>query len=113
MRPKLLIADEPTTALDVTIQAQILELLADLQKRRQIGILFISHDLGVVAGIADTVLVMCNGTIRENGSTDDIFYNTQNDYTKKLLAAIPEGAKFASLRTTASNSKFVYLVSTR
>ena len=91
--PKLLICDEPTTALDVSIQAQILQLIKKLQEKRNVAVIFISHDLGVVAGIADTVLVMCNGTIRENGSTDDIFYNTQNDYTKKLLAAIPEGAK--------------------
>jgi len=91
--PKLLICDEPTTALDVTIQAQILQLIKKLQEKRNVAVIFISHDLGVVAGIADTVLVMCNGTIRETGSTDDIFYHTQNDYTKKLLAAIPEGAK--------------------
>ncbi|MEZ7860185.1 MAG: dipeptide ABC transporter ATP-binding protein [Porticoccaceae bacterium] len=91
--PKLLICDEPTTALDVSIQAQILQLIKKLQEKRNVAVIFISHDLGVVAGIADTVLVMCNGTIRETGSTDDIFYNTQNDYTKKLLAAIPEGAK--------------------
>ncbi len=91
--PKLLICDEPTTALDVSIQAQILQLIKKLQEKRNVAVIFISHDLGVVAGIADTVLVMCNGTIRENGNTDDIFYNTQNDYTKKLLAAIPEGAK--------------------
>ena len=91
--PKLLICDEPTTALDVSIQAQILQLIKTLQEKRNVAVIFISHDLGVVAGIADTVLVMCNGTIRETGSTDDIFYNTQNDYTKKLLAAIPGGAK--------------------
>ena len=91
--PKLLICDEPTTALDVSIQAQILQLIKKLQEKRNVAVIFISHDLGVVAGIADTVLVMCNGTIRETGNTDDIFYNTQNDYTKKLLAAIPEGAK--------------------
>ena len=91
--PKLLICDEPTTALDVSIQAQILQLIKKLQEKRNVAVIFISHDLGVVAGIADTVLVMCNGTIRETGSTDDIFYNTQNDYTKKLLAAIPGGAK--------------------
>ncbi|HIG66973.1 MAG TPA: ABC transporter ATP-binding protein [Porticoccaceae bacterium] len=91
--PKLLICDEPTTALDVTIQAQILLLIKKLQETRNVAVIFISHDLGVVAGIADKVLVMCDGTIRETGDTDDIFYRTQNDYTKKLLAAIPEGAK--------------------
>ena len=91
--PKLLICDEPTTALDVTIQAQILRLIKKLQETRNVAVIFISHDLGVVAGIADKVLVMCDGTIRETGGTVDIFYRTQNDYTKKLLAAIPEGAK--------------------
>ena len=91
--PKLLICDEPTTALDVTIQAQILRLIKKLQETRNVAVIFISHVLGVVAGIADKVLVMCDGTIRETGGTDDIFYRTQNDYTKKLLAAIPEGAK--------------------
>lgn len=91
--PKLLICDEPTTALDVTIQAQILRLIKKLQETRNVAVIFISHDLGVVAGIADKVLVMCDGTVRETGGTDDIFYRTQNDYTKKLLAAIPEGAK--------------------
>ncbi|MBT5004584.1 MAG: ABC transporter ATP-binding protein [Porticoccaceae bacterium] len=91
--PKLLICDEPTTALDVTIQAQILKLIKKLQETRNVAVIFISHDLGVVAGIADKVLVMCDGTIRETGGTDDIFYRTQNDYTRKLLAAIPEGPK--------------------
>ena len=91
--PKLLICDEPTTALDVTIQAQILRLIKKLQETRNVAVIFISLDLGVVAGIADKVIVTCDGTIRETGGTDDIFYRTQNDYTKKLLAAIPEGAK--------------------
>ena len=65
--------------------------------------LFVSHDLGVVAGIADKVLVMCEGTIREAGSTDSIFYNSQNDYTKKLLNAIPEGAKTLPSRLQPDN----------
>jgi ABC-type microcin C transport system duplicated ATPase subunit YejF len=91
--PKLLICDEPTTALDVTIQAQILELIKKLQETRNVAVIFISHDLGVVAGIADKVIVMCEGTIREADITDNIFYETKDDYTKKLLAAIPEGAK--------------------
>ena len=64
--PRLLICDEPTTALDVTIQAQILELIKKLQKTRDVAVIFISHDLGVVAGIADKVVVMCEGTIRES-----------------------------------------------
>ena len=91
--PKLLICDEPTTALDVTIQAQILELIKKLQETRNVAVIFISHDLGVVAGIADKVIVMCEGTIREADITDNIFYKTKDDYTKKLLGAIPEGAK--------------------
>jgi len=97
--PRLLICDEPTTALDVTIQAQILELIKKLQQTRDVAVIFISHDLGVVAGIADKVLVMCDGTIREAGDTESIFYNSQNDYTKKLLAAIPEGAKVLTNRS--------------
>ena len=91
--PKLLIADEPTTALDVTIQAQILELLAALQKKRNIGILFISHDLAVVADIADTIVVMQEGKIIETGNRDDIFRHAQQPYTQKLLQAIPTGGK--------------------
>lgn len=102
--PKLLICDEPTTALDVTIQAQILRLIKQLQKTRNVAVIFISHDLGVVAGIADKVVVMCNGTIRETGDTDGIFYNTSDDYTKKLLAAIPEGAKVLPNRSHADSS---------
>jgi ABC-type microcin C transport system duplicated ATPase subunit YejF len=91
--PKLLICDEPTTALDVTIQAQILDLVKALQLKRNIAVIFISHDLAVVAGVADKVAVMKDGLIVEQGPVDDIFYNTQHEYTKKLLASIPEGAK--------------------
>ena len=91
--PRLLICDEPTTALDVTIQAQILELIKKLQRSRNVAVIFISHDLGVVAGIADKILVMCAGKAMESGDTDSIFYNTQDNYTKRLLSAIPEGAK--------------------
>jgi peptide/nickel transport system ATP-binding protein/oligopeptide transport system ATP-binding protein len=91
--PKLLIADEPTTALDVTIQAQILKLIADLQKNRDIGVIFISHDLAVVADIADEIAVMQNGKIVERGNRGDIFENAQHPYTQKLLAAIPSGGK--------------------
>ncbi|MDX2464544.1 MAG: ABC transporter ATP-binding protein [Porticoccus sp.] len=91
--PKLLICDEPTTALDVTIQAQILALVKELQERRNIAVIFISHDLAVVAGIADKVAVMKDGIIVEQGNVDDIFHRTQHEYTKKLLASIPEGAK--------------------
>jgi microcin C transport system ATP-binding protein len=89
--PDLLIADEPTTALDVTIQAQILELLADLQKRLGMAILFITHDLGVVRRIADRVCVMTEGEIVEHGPTAEIFDNPQHAYTQMLLSAEPKG----------------------
>ena len=91
--PKLLIADEPTTALDVTIQAQILKLIADLQTRRDIGVIFISHDLAVVADIADRIVVMQQGRIVEAGDREGIFHNAEHPYTKKLLAAIPADSK--------------------
>jgi oligopeptide transport system ATP-binding protein len=91
--PLLLIADEPTTALDVTLQAQILELMADLQKKRDIGIIFISHDLAVVAEIADQIVVMSEGKIVEAGDREAIFENAQHPYTRKLLAAIPTDSK--------------------
>jgi peptide/nickel transport system ATP-binding protein len=87
--PKLLIADEPTTALDVTIQKQILELLAKLQQRHQMSVLFITHDLGVVGEIADYVVVMQNGEIQEQGPVRAIFENPQHPYTKALLACRP------------------------
>ena len=88
--PKLLIADEPTTALDVTIQKQILDLIADLQKRRQMSVLFITHDLAVVGEIADTVIVMRNGEIREQGPAKQIFENPRDTYTKALLKCRPQ-----------------------
>jgi microcin C transport system ATP-binding protein len=87
--PKLLIADEPTTALDVTIQRQILELLAGLKERHRMSMLFISHDLGVVGEIADHVVVMRNGIVREQGAVADIFAAPQDSYTKALLACRP------------------------
>lgn len=90
--PKLLIADEPTTALDVTIQAQILRLIKSLQEKRDIGVLFISHDLAVVSDIADHIVVMEKGLVVEQGAPVDIFSNAQHSYTQKLLAAIPSGA---------------------
>ena len=92
-KPRLLICDEPTTALDVTIQAQILNLIKKLQKTRDVAVIFISHDLGVVAGIADKVLVMCDGQTQDHSITQEVFYNSTSDYTKKLLSAIPKGAK--------------------
>ena len=87
--PKLLIADEPTTALDVTIQRQILELLARLKTQRRMSVLFISHDLGLVGEIADHVVVMREGTVREQGPVARIFEAPQDDYTKALLACRP------------------------
>jgi peptide/nickel transport system ATP-binding protein len=87
--PKLLIADEPTTALDVTIQRQIMELLATLKVRHRMSMLFISHDLGVVGEIADHVVVMRGGTVREQGAVADIFASPQDAYTKALLACRP------------------------
>ena len=94
--PRLLIADEPTTALDVTIQAQILRLIANLQKKRDIGVIFISHDLAVVADIADQMVVMQTGKIVEAGDREAIFERAEHPYTRKLLAAIPSGSKSAS-----------------
>lgn len=88
--PKLLIADEPTTALDVTIQAQILELMQDLKKKLGMGIIMITHDLGVVASMCDNIAVMYAGEIVEYGTTDDIFYNPKHEYTKGLLNSIPK-----------------------
>ena len=92
-KPRLLICDEPTTALDVTIQAQILTLIKQLQQTRDVAVIFISHDLGVVAGIANKVLVMCEGKTQDQNTTQEVFYNSTSDYTKKLLSAIPSGAK--------------------
>ncbi len=88
--PKLLIADEPTTALDVTIQAQILELMQELKEKLGMGIIMITHDLGVVASMCDYIAVMYAGEIVEYGTTDDIFYNPQHEYTKGLLKSIPK-----------------------
>ena len=87
--PKILIADEPTTALDVTIQAQILELMKDIQKKVDSSIIFITHDLGVVANVADRVAVMYAGKIVEIGTADEIFYNPKHPYTWGLLGSMP------------------------
>ena len=89
--PELLIADEPTTALDVTVQAQVLKLLGDIQKRLSMSMLFITHDLGVVRSVADRVCVMNDGLIVEQGPTEQIFEQPEHDYTKHLLAAEPKG----------------------
>lgn len=87
--PKVLIADEPTTALDVTIQAQILELIKDLQEKTGVAVIFITHDLGVVANVADRVAVMYAGKIIEYGTSDDIFYDPKHPYTWGLLGSMP------------------------
>lgn len=88
--PKVLIADEPTTALDVTIQAQILELIKDLQEKTGVAVIFITHDLGVVANMADRVAVMYAGKIIEYGTSDDIFYDPKHPYTWGLLGSMPK-----------------------
>src|SRR5262249_54103774 len=88
LEPAILIADEPTTALDVTIQAQIIELLQDLNQERGLSVILITHDLGVVAEIADRVLVMYAGQIVEQGSLDEIFYDPQHPYTWGLIGSL-------------------------
>lgn len=87
--PKLLIADEPTTALDVTIQAQILELMMDLKEKLGMAIIMITHDLGIVASMCDRIAVMYAGKIIEYGTTDDIFYRPHHEYTKGLIKSVP------------------------
>ncbi|MBS9780420.1 MAG: ATP-binding cassette domain-containing protein, partial [Moraxellaceae bacterium] len=89
LQPEVIICDEPVSALDVSIQAQVLNLLLDLQEEMNLTYIFISHDLSVVEHISDRIMVMYFGEVVEKGSVDDIFYNTQHDYTKKLLSAIP------------------------
>jgi oligopeptide/dipeptide ABC transporter ATP-binding protein len=88
--PDILICDEPTTALDVTIQAQIMELINDIKRKRRISVIFITHDLGVVANMADKVAVMYAGKIVEYGTVDDIFYHPAHPYTWALLASMPD-----------------------
>ncbi len=90
--PAMLIADEPTTALDVTVQAQILELLDELKTRMNMGMLFITHDFGVVADIADNVVVMFRGEIVESGAVGKVLKRPQHPYTKALLACVPDAA---------------------
>ena len=92
-KAKMLIADEPTTALDVTIQAQILQLIKDIQREENMSVLLITHDLGVVAETCEKVAVMYKGKIVEQATVDEIFTNPKNDYTKGLLNAIPKGGK--------------------
>lgn len=87
--PDILIADEPTTALDVTIQAQILELIQDLQKKLDMAVILVTHDLGVIAELCDNIIVMYGGRICERGTGSEIFYNPKHEYTKGLLRSIP------------------------
>jgi peptide/nickel transport system ATP-binding protein len=89
MKPDIVIADEPTTALDVTVQAEVLALLGELQKETGMGLLLITHDLGVVAEIADRVVVMNSGEIVETGTPDEVYHNPRHPYTKKLISAAP------------------------
>lgn len=108
--PDLIIADEPTTALDVTVQAQILQLFASIQKTRSMSILYITHDLGVVANIADRVYVMYAGIIAEQGSTEQIFHDAQHPYTQGLLASLPSrlkrGQRLYSIPGTVPNPAY-------
>ncbi|MBO7549330.1 MAG: ABC transporter ATP-binding protein, partial [Clostridia bacterium] len=88
--PDILICDEPTTALDVTIQAQILELINELKRERQLTVIFITHDLGVVANVADRIAVMYAGKIVEYGTSEDVFYSPAHPYTWALLSSMPD-----------------------
>ncbi|MFI2753460.1 ABC transporter ATP-binding protein [Cellulomonas sp. P22] len=103
--PKLLIADEPTTALDVTVQAEILKLMRDLRSRIDSGIILITHDMGVVADLADRVVVMKDGRIVESGPVEEIFYRPQHPYTKQLLDAVPHlGSDKLTVEGTSSTT---------
>ncbi|MGL5685606.1 MAG: ABC transporter ATP-binding protein [Vagococcus fluvialis] len=92
-KPKLLIADEPTTALDVTIQAQILDLIRKLQQEEDLSVILVTHDFGIVAGMCQSIRVMYDGKIVEEGTIDEVFYEPAHSYTKELLKAIPTGEK--------------------
>ncbi len=107
--PKLLVADEPTTALDVTIQAEILDLLRDLQKRLDSAILLITHDMGVVADLADRVLVMKDGAMVEQGSAVDIYKSPTKAYTQELLASVPNLGKGKAAAAKQSSTEDVVL----
>jgi len=98
--PKVLIADEPTTALDVTIQAQIIELMKDLQQKLGMAVIWITHDLGVIAGIADRVIVMYGGQIVEHAPVRELFANPRHPYTRALLTTVPSGAHARARRLT-------------
>ena len=103
LKPKLLIADEPTTALDVIVQDQILDLLKELRNRQKTSILFITHDLSVVADIADKVIIMYAGKVLEIGSIEQIYYNTLHPYTQGLLKSIPKIGNNSDLYTIPGN----------
>jgi len=105
--PSLLIADEPTTALDVTIQAQILDLIKDIQDEFNMSVLFITHDMAVIAEMADRVVVMFNGKIVEQGPVEQIFHEPQHDYTKKLISAVP---RIGSMSGRTEPEKFPAIV---
>ncbi len=102
--PDLIIADEPTTALDVTVQAQILEILRTLKEEKQTALALVSHDMGVIAGMADQVQVMRRGEIIESGPVDEIFYTPQADYTRMLLAAVPRLDRAGDLPPTSGET---------
>src|SRR5690606_34886700 len=105
-KPQLLIADEPTTALDVTIQAQILQLIRQLQEELDMGVIFITHDMGVVAEVADRVLVMYRGDKVEEGTSDAVFEQPRHAYTRALLSAVP---RLGAMAGTDSPAKFPLL----
>ena len=99
MKPDIVIADEPTTALDVTVQAEVLKLLGELQAEMGLGLVLITHDLGVVAEVADRVVVMNAGEIVEAGTPTEIYHHARHPYTRKLIAAAPgRGAMNAPVR---------------
>ncbi|WEG72482.1 ABC transporter ATP-binding protein [Vagococcus intermedius] len=105
-KPKILIADEPTTALDVTVQAQILDLIRHLQQEEKLTVVLVTHDFGIVAGMCQSIKVMYQGQIVEEGTTDEIFYEAAHPYTKELLRAIPSGDKNGKLYAV-SNQELV------
>ena len=107
--PDLLIADEPTTALDVTIQAQILDLIRELQETKNLAVIFISHDLAVVGSLADHILVMKSGQVVEQGSPEAIFEQPQHEYTKSLLAAVPTSAKPTPSQALSGEPPFLHV----
>ncbi|PAX96988.1 ABC transporter ATP-binding protein, partial [Bordetella pertussis] len=105
-KPALLIADEPTTALDVTIQAQILQLIRELQREMDMGVIFITHDMGVVAEVADRVLVMRKGDVVENNDVHGLFNAPSHPYTKALMAAVP---RLGAMQGTTAPARFALL----